>query len=66
MKKFKLFSGIGLMSAFFLSVIYLNVADKYGLWIEKTLSVLLLGFVIISICILFLVFCLWLISEGSE
>ena len=66
MKKFKLFSGIGLLSAFFLSVIYLNAAGEYGLWTEKTLYVSLLCLVIIGICILFLGFCLWLISEGSE
>ena len=66
MKKFKLFSGIGLLSAFFLSIIYLNVASEYGLWTEKTLYVSLLCLVIIGICILFLGFCLWLISEGSE
>ena len=66
MKKFKLFSGIGLLSAFFLSIIYLCVSEKYGLWTEKTLYVSLLDFVIIGICILFLGFCLWLIYEGSE
>ena len=66
MKKFKLFSGIGLLSAFFLSVIYLNAAGEYGLWTEKTLYVSLLSLVIIGICILFFGFCLWLISEGSE
>ena len=66
MKKFKLFSGIGLLSAYFLSAIYLNVAGEYGLWTEKTLYVSLLDFVIIIIYILFVVFCLWLISEGSE
>lgn len=64
MKKFKLFSGIGLLSAFFLSIIYLNAASEYGLWTEKTLYVSLLCLVIIGICILFLGFCLWLI--GSE
>ena len=51
MKKFKLFSGIGLLSAFFLSVIYLNAAGEYGLWTEKTLYVSLLDFVIIIIYI---------------
>ena len=66
MKKFKLFSGIGLLSAFFLSVIYLNAAGEYGLWTEKTLYASLLCLVIIGICILFLGFCFWLISEGSE
>ena len=66
MKKFKLFSGIGLLSAFFLSIIYLNAASKYGLWTEKTLYVSLLDFVIIIIYILFVVFCIWLISEESE
>ena len=66
MKKFKLFSGIGLLSTLFLSAIYLCVAEKYGLWTEKTLYVSLLCLVIIGICILFLGFCLWLISEGSE
>ena len=66
MKKFKLFSGIGLLSAFFLSIIYLNAAGEYGLWTEKTLYVSLLCLVIICICILFFGFCLWLISEGSE
>ena len=66
MKKFKLFSGIGLLSAFFLSVIYLNVAGEYGLWTEKTFYVSLLCLVIISVCILFIVFCAWLISEGLE
>ena len=66
MKKFKLFSGIGLLSAFFLSIIYLSIADEYGLWTEKTLYVLLLSLVIIGIYILFLGFCLWLIYEGSE
>ena len=66
MKKFKLFSGIGLLSAFSLSVIYLNAAGEYGLWTEKTFYVSLLCLVIISICILFLVFCAWLISEGLE
>ena len=66
MKKFKLFSGIGLLSAFFLSVIYISVADEYGLWTEKTLYASLLDFVIIIIYILFVVFCIWLISEGSE
>ena len=66
MKKFKLFSGIGLLSAFFLSVIYISVADEYGLWTEKTLYVSLLDFVIISICILFVVFCIWLISDGLD
>ena len=66
MKKFKLFSGIGLLSAFFLSIIYLNAAGEYGLWTEKTLYVSLLCLVIIGIFILFIVFCVWLISEGSE
>ena len=66
MKKFKLFSGIGLLSAFFLSIIYLNAASEYGLWTEKTLYVSLLCLVIIGICILFFGFCLWLISEGYE
>ena len=66
MKKFKLFSGIGLLSAFFLSIIYLCVAEKYGLWTEKTLYVSLLDFVTISIWILLVGFCLWLISEGCE
>ena len=66
MKKFKLFSGIGLLSAFFLSIIYLNAASEYGLWTEKTLYVSLLCLVIIGIFILFIVFCVWLISEGSE
>ena len=66
MKKFKLFSGIGLLSAFFLSIIYLNAAGEYGLWTEKTLYVSLLCLVIINICILFVGFCAWLISEGSE
>ena len=66
MKKFKLFSGIGLLLAFFLSIIYLNAAGEYGLWTEKTLYVSLLCLVIIGICILFFGFCLWLISEGSE
>ena len=66
MKKFKLFSGIGLLSALFLSIIYLCVAEKYGLWTEKTLYASLLCLVIIGICILFFGFCLWLISEGSE
>ena len=66
MKKFKLFSGIGLLSALFLSIIYLCVAEKYGLWTEKTLYVSLLDFVIIIIYILFVVFCIWLISDGSE
>ena len=66
MKKFKLFSGIGLLSAFFLSIIYIGVADEYGLWTEKTLYVSLLCLVIIGICILFFEFCLWLISEGLD
>ena len=66
MKKFKLFSGIGLLSAFFLSVIYISVADEYGLWTEKTLYVSLLDFVIIIIYILFVVFCIWLISDGLD
>ena len=66
MKKFKLFSGIGLLSAFFLSVIYLNAAGEYGLWTEKTLYVSLLDFVIIIIYILFVVFCIWLISDGLD
>lgn len=66
MKKFKLFSGIGLLSAFFLSIIYISMADEYGLWTEKTLYASLLFLVIIGICILFLGFCLWLISEGYE
>ena len=66
MKKFKLFSGIGLLSALFLSIIYLCVAEKYGLWTEKTLYVSLLCLVIIGICILFLGFCVWLISEGLD
>ena len=66
MKKFKLFLGIGLLSAFSLSVIYLNAAGEYGLWTEKTLYVSLLCLVIISICILFVGFCAWLISEGYE
>lgn len=66
MKKFKLFSGIGLLSAFFLSVVYLNAAGEYGLWTEKTLYVSLLSLVIIGICILFLVFCAWLISDGID
>ena len=51
MKKFKLFSGIGLLSAFFLSVIYLNAAGEYGLWTEKTFYASLLCLVIISIYI---------------
>lgn len=66
MKKFKLFSGIGLLSAFFLSIIYIGVADEYGLWTEKTLYVSLLDFVIIIIYILFVVFCIWLISDGLD
>ena len=66
MKKFKLFSGIGLLSALFLSIIYISVADEYGLWTEKTLYVSLLDFVIIIIYILFVVFCIWLISEGLD
>ena len=66
MKKFKLFSGIGLLSAFFLSIIYIGVADEYGLWTEKTLYVSLLCLVIIGICILFFGFCVWLISEGLD
>ena len=66
MKKFKLFSGIGLLSAFFLSVIYLNAAGEYGLWTEKTLYVSLLCLVIIGIFILSIVFCVWLISEGLD
>lgn len=66
MKKFKLFSGIGLLSAFFLSIIYLSMADEYGLWTEKTLYASLLCLVIIGICILFLGFCAWLIFEGGE
>ena len=66
MKKFKLFSGIGLLSAFFLSIIYIGVADEYGLWTEKTLYVSLLCLVIIGIFILFIVFCVWLISEGLD
>lgn len=64
MKKLKLFSGIGLLSTFILSTIYLGVADEYGLWTEKTLYVSLLSLVIIGIWILFLGFCLWLIYEG--
>lgn len=66
MKKFKLFSGIGLLSALFLSIIYISVADEYGLWTEKTLYVSLLDFVIIIIYILFVVFCIWLISDGID
>ena len=66
MNKFKLFSGIGLLSAFFLSIIYLNAASEYGLWTEKTLYVSLLCLVIIGIFILFIAFCVWLISEGLE
>lgn len=66
MKKFKLFSGIGLLSSLFFSIIYLNVASEYGLWTEKTLYVSLLDFVIIIIYILFVVFCIWLISDGCE
>ena len=66
MKKLKLFSGIGLLSAFFLSIIYLNAANEYGLWTEKTLYVSLLCLVIIVIFILFIVFCVWLISEGLD
>lgn len=66
MKKFKLFSGIGLLSALFLSTIYFSVAEKYGLWTEKTLYVSLLDFVIIIIYILFVVFCIWLISDGLD
>ena len=66
MKKFKLFSGIGLLSAFFLSVIYLNAAGEYGLWTEKTFYVSLLCLVIIGIFILFIVFCVWLIFEELE
>ena len=66
MKKFKLFSGIGLLSAFFFSIIYLSASGRYGLWTEKTLFVSLLDIVIIIICILFLGFCAWLISEGLD
>ena len=66
MKKFKLFSGIGLLSTLFLSTIYFSVADNYGLWTEKTLYVSLLCLVIISICILFVGFCAWLISDGLD
>ena len=39
MKKFKLYSGIGLLSAFFLSIIYFSVADQYGLWTKETLYI---------------------------
>ena len=66
MKKFKLFSGIGLLSAFFFSIIYLSMSDEYGLWTKETLYASLLCLVIIGICILFLGFCAWLIYEGSE
>ena len=66
MKKLKLFSGIGLLSTFFLSIIYLNAANEYGLWTEKTLYASLLCLVIIGIFILFIVFCVWLISEGLD
>ena len=64
MKKFKLFSGIGLLSAFFLSIIYLNAAGEYGLWTEKTLYVSLLCLVIIGICILFFGFCFFQNEDG--
>ena len=66
MKKFKLFSGIGLLSAFFLSIIYLNAASEYGLWTEKTLYASLLCLVIIGIFILFIGLCVWLIFEGLD
>ena len=66
MKKLKLYSGIGLLSTFFLSIIYLNVANEYGLWTEKTLYASLLCLVIIGIFILFIGFCVWLIFDGLD
>ena len=66
MKKFKLFSGIGLLSAFFLSIIYFSVADNYGLWTKETLFVSLGVLVISFIGILFLIFCVLLILEGLD
>ena len=64
MKKLKLYSGIGLLLAFFFSIMYICVADQYGLWTEKTLYVSLLYFIVFSVCILFGGFCAWLTSDG--
>ena len=66
MKKFKLYSGIGLLSAFFLSIIYFSVADQYGLWTKETLYISLGVLVTSLVGVLFLIFCVWLISEGSN
>ena len=66
MKKFKLFSGIGLLLSFILSTIYFSVADNYGLWTKDTLYISLGVFVISFIGVLFLIFCVWLISDGLD
>ena len=66
MKKLKLYSGIGLLSTFFLSIIYFSVADQYGLWTKETLYISLGVLVTSLVGVLFLIFCVWLISEGSD
>lgn len=63
MKKLKLYSGIGLLLSFILSIIYFSVADHHGLWTKETLCISLGVLVTSLVGVLFLTFCVWLISE---